>query len=149
MRRIPNVPNLEGEARSHQRLEGEVVLLNQLGLDVRVPGLVLVRGARRKATDGEALADMDRCSTARRRRRRAAVRVLRDEWRVLRETLRGAHAFKVVRDAVAATDDHLRVHLIGERDARHELRMVGVVQRAACAVLAGDEAGSSGSSAGS
>src|SRR6202012_3230145 len=111
---IPDVANLEREVRSQEGLEGQVVLLDQLGLDVWVPGLVLVRRARIEPTNVEALADMDGCSTARRRRRRAAVRVLRDEWRVLRETLRGAHAFKVVRDAVAATDDHLRVHLIGK-----------------------------------
>ncbi len=136
---ITDVPELECETSSHECLEGEIVLLNQLRLDVRVPGLVLVRSAGSKSTNAESLADMDGCSTARSRRRRAAVRVLRDEWRVLCETLRRTHAFKVVRDAVAATDDHLRIHLIGKRYARHKLRVEIVVQRVAGAVLAGNE----------
>ena len=52
-----------------------------------------------------------------------------------RHSLCRTHAFEVVRNAVAATDDHVRVHLVGERNAWHELCVERVVQSIACAIL--------------
>ena len=59
---IPDVPKLEREARSDQCLEGEVVLLNQLGFDVRIPGFVFGGSSTSSNTGREALADMYGCS---------------------------------------------------------------------------------------
>src|ERR1035441_4263177 len=47
---VSDVPKLPCEVRSHECLEGEVVLLDQLGLDVRVPGVVLAGERDRKST---------------------------------------------------------------------------------------------------